>query len=82
MLTEGKMLHSKKPVTKTSKQTGMINKIKQFFCSHDWTCKASQGILPPKDGIKDIKSFYEYATMYCSNCGKVSDISKRHYEDL
>ena len=60
----------------------MFTKIKQFFCNHDWTCKAEQGILPPKDSPKDLLSFFEYATMYCSKCGKVSEISLKHIEEL
>jgi len=53
----------------------MFKKFQQYFCNHTWTSKASEGI-PPPEGIKDIFGFYEYATLYCSKCGKVSELSK------
>ena len=58
-----------------------MNKLKQFFCNHEWTCKAEQGI-PPKESPKDLISFFEYATMYCKKCNKVSDISLKHIKEL
>jgi len=49
---------------------------------HEWTCKAEQGIPPPKLGVRDIRGFYEYAIMYCDKCGKISDISIRELNKL
>lgn len=59
----------------------MLTTLKQFFCQHDWTCKAEQGI-PPPEGKKDLLGFYEYAAAYCIKCGKISDISKAAIQDI
>jgi len=57
----------------------MVSKIRQFFCSHDWTSAAQQGIeATPEQLSNGVEGFWDYATMYCSKCGKVSELSKRH----
>lgn len=50
-----------------------------WFCGHDWTSKASEGIPPsederPRDGdttLETMAKFWKYATMSCRRCGKV-----------
>jgi len=59
----------------------ILVKIKQFFCNHDWTCKAEQGIAPDPLAPKSLQAFYEYATMYCSKCGKISELSQKYLEE-
>lgn len=51
-----------------------------FWKFHDWTCKAAEGIPPtPEQLAGGIDGFYDYATMYCKRCGRVSHLSKvRH----
>ena len=41
---------------------------------HDWTCKAREGIKPDANRVATdtVSYFYEYAKMYCRDCGKVS----------
>lgn len=42
-----------------------------FWLTHDWTCKAEQGIDPTRSEIdQGVPGFYHYATMYCKRCGK------------
>jgi len=60
----------------------MFAKIRQYFCIHDWTCKANQGITPPIDEPKNLITFFEYATMYCRKCNKVSELSLKHINEL
>lgn len=54
----------------------MKTKLRKFFnCKifglHNWTCKASEEIDYSGE------SLYEYAKMYCKDCGKVSKLSNR-----
>lgn len=57
----------------------MIKWIWQKLCCHDWTSAAMQDKSPTKKQIDDgVDGFWDYATMYCSKCGKVIDLSKRH----
>ena len=60
----------------------MFLKIKQYFCIHDWTSNAMQGIPPdPKDAI-NIVNFFKYSTMYCSKCGKINELSIQHLKQV
>jgi len=43
---------------------------------HDWTCAAIKGIKPNKYQLtQGVAGFYNYATMYCDRCGKISKLS-------
>ena len=58
------------------KKTTIWNKTQCFLGIHEWTCKAGQGTPPTKEQLESgLEGFIEYAEMYCSHCGKVSDIS-------
>jgi hypothetical protein len=47
------------------------------FGAHDWTCNASKEIPPTEDQLKrGIAGFWEFAQMYCDNCGKKSKLNK------
>ena len=53
---------------------------------HRWTCAAAEGVKPTQAQLDtDIAGFYDYATMYCARCGRVSQLSKAavspHYID-
>ena len=49
-----------------------------IFKSHNWTCRAMEGIDPTEEQIKGgAKGFAEYAKMYCKNCGKESKLNKK-----
>ena len=50
----------------------ILEKMCCFFGNHKWTSKTEQGIKPQNG-----EPFWEYAVMYCENCDKVSDLSKR-----
>lgn len=40
--------------------------------SHNWTCAAKEGIRPTVYQLDDgEKGFWEYARMYCKDCGKI-----------
>ena len=60
----------------------MLKKIKVFFqCklmgSHTWTSAAQEHQLPTGKQLEDgITGFYDYAKMYCKDCGDVSYISE------
>lgn len=47
-----------------------------WFLMHKWTCAAEQGIKPTKQQLTSVEGFWEYSTMYCKRCGKVSELSK------
>lgn len=55
----------------------MWQRIKQYFCNHDWTCNHVEGIPPAKHQLNTTQGFWEYATMYCSKCGQISDLSRK-----
>lgn len=40
---------------------------------HKWTCDAEKGIKPVKG-----RDFWDYATMYCDYCGKISSLSHKN----
>lgn len=44
---------------------------------HDWTSAAQQGIPPTPEQLKSVDGFWDYATMYCKRCGRISNLSKR-----
>lgn len=60
----------------------MLKKIKIFFgCyimkMHNWTCNAEQGIPPTKEQSEGgMEGFWDYAKMYCKDCGKESDLNE------
>lgn len=49
-----------------------------WWCGHNWTCRASEGLEPLKkdmpakkdDGEAMVRKFRSYAAMYCRRCGK------------
>jgi hypothetical protein len=44
---------------------------------HDWTCLADQGIKPNPQQIEaGYLGFKEYSKVYCSRCGKISNLNK------
>jgi len=48
---------------------------------HDWTCAAAEGIpATPEQLTNGIEGFYDYAKMYCKQCGKESQISRLERE--
>jgi hypothetical protein len=52
----------------------------KFFKNHNWTSKTQQGIKPTKEDLTEeniLLSFYEFAKMYCKDCGEVSNLSKQ-----
>jgi len=54
----------------------ILNWIKcNLLAFHNWTCKANEGIdpLPGED-------FWVYAIMYCKDCNKISDLSKKELD--
>lgn len=57
----------------------MINFKKLWLCkiiqSHDWTCKAGEGIKPTEEELSTADSFWSYAKLYCKECGHVSKLS-------
>jgi len=66
----------------------MLAKIKIFFkCtimkSHNWTSDAQEGFPPTKTQLAGgLNGFKDYATMYCKDCGKISKLSHRLWEEL
>jgi len=54
-----------------------LKKIKVFFnCKvlglHNWTCAADEGILATQEQLNSgLDGFWDYAKMYCKDCGKV-----------
>jgi hypothetical protein len=43
--------------------------VKQFWCGHDYTCDAEQGIPPTQEQLDDgVDGFMRYAKMYCNKC--------------
>lgn len=60
----------------------MIKKIKILFnCklmgAHNWTSANEEGIQPTQEQIDNgIEGFWDYAKMYCKDCGEVSSLSK------
>lgn len=47
-------------------------KFKCWIGDHNWTCAAEQGIKPTPEQVNGgIDGFYDYAKMYCKQCGKV-----------
>ena len=50
----------------------LLQKLNCFLGNHKWTSKAEQGIKPQK-----AEKFWEYAIMYCENCEKISNLSKK-----
>ena len=56
-----------------------MKKIKCFFGMHDWTCAAEEGIkATPEQIANGVDGFFDYAKMFCKNCGTVAEISKQH----
>jgi len=57
----------------------MLKKIKcKLFGMHNWTCAAEEGINPTKEQLEyGTAGFWDYAKMYCKDCGHVSKYSKR-----
>jgi len=48
--------------------------------THNWTCKAQENIKPTQEQLKKeniVNSFWDYAMMYCKDCGTVSELSKQ-----
>lgn len=42
------------------------------FSGHDYTCAASEGIMPTKQQMDfGVAGFSDYAKMYCKRCGYV-----------
>jgi len=61
----------------------MLKSLKIFFnCklmgSHSWTSAAGEGKPPTSKQIEDgVDGFIDYATMYCKDCGKISDLVEK-----
>ena len=52
----------------------------KIFKHHDWTSKTQQGIKPTREDLTEeniLLSFYEFAKMYCKDCGEISNLSKQ-----
>jgi hypothetical protein len=48
----------------------LLGRLLCLIGDHDWTCKASQGIQPSADEVRDgYAGFLRYAAMYCARCG-------------
>ena len=50
----------------------LLRKLNCLFGNHKWTCDAEQGIKPTKGC-----SFWDYVTMYCFYCRKISALSSK-----
>lgn len=49
---------------------------------HKWTCNHEKGIPPTDEQLNNgVGGFYDYATMYCDRCGKISEVSIKHKQD-
>lgn len=49
---------------------------------HNWTCKADQGIPPTQEQTDGgIDGFFDYAKMYCKDCGEESKLNKGYHRD-
>ena len=60
-----------------------MHKFNCFTGMHEWTSANEQGIeATPEQLNAGVVGFFEYAKMYCKHCGKVSDISQKHLEEL
>lgn len=55
----------------------MFRKLKQFFCHHDWTCAAIEGIEPTAEQLLGLEGFKDYAKMYCRKCEYESKLNER-----
>ncbi len=52
-----------------------------FLCfvvgDHDWTSAVNEGFKPTPKQLNDgVAGFNDYAKMYCSRCGKLSDLNR------
>jgi len=44
---------------------------------HNWTSKAQEGIKPSLIQTNaGVEGFFDYAKMYCKDCGEESDLNK------
>jgi len=45
-----------------------------FHCvllgSHEWTCRAQQGVLPAPQDWRSAEAVVEYSRCYCARCGR------------
>lgn len=61
----------------------MLKTIKIFFqCkvfkTHNWTCAIDEGIPATEEQLHNTKEgFWDYAKMYCKDCGHVYESSQR-----
>lgn len=61
----------------------MLKKINKFIdCKilglHNWTSAAEEGIKPTKEQLEyGTAGFFDYAKMYCKDCGHISKYSMR-----
>lgn len=55
--------------------------IRWFNCvimgSHEWTCKANEGISPTKQELLSSSGFKSYTKMYCKHCKFESRLNNR-----
>ena len=53
----------------------LLERLRCLIGDHDWTTAAAQGIPPTPRQLESVGGFYDYATMYCSRCRRVSELS-------
>lgn len=59
----------------------LIKWLSCMFGHHNWTCAASKGVKPTTEQLTTgLDGFWDYAKMYCDDCGIVSQLSLRDKE--
>jgi hypothetical protein len=48
----------------------------KLFKYHNWTSNYNEDIPPTEDQLGSIKGFWDYAKMYCKDCGAESKFNK------
>lgn len=54
----------------------------KLFKSHTWTSAPEEGIQPTQAQLSNgAVGFFEYAKLYCKDCGKVLDLSQNAIDE-
>lgn len=59
----------------------LCRRIECWMGLHHWTCAAALGIPPTKEQLNGgVTGFWDYARMFCEDCGKEAGVSRRNWE--